>query len=258
MQLPNDRSSSLPGVPYTPYRRATIWDRLVSILFYYILLCLFVWFIQNFLVGTNRVVSESMNPALVKGDSVLVTPLVVGSRLDLPFGPLTIGGFGKPKRGDIVLLDAPFARRNLPVWVRLANSVSSFLTLGSVHILDDGLDSQYKPIPVRVVGLPGEVVTLSKSVLYIRSSTAHQGVSELDLNRGAYEILVDSLPAGWQETDPLSGEMNELLLGGDEYFVLHDNRSFALDSRSFGIVSRSRFRGSVFLRYWPFSRFGKP
>jgi signal peptidase I len=38
--------------------------------------------------------------------------------------------------------------------------------------------------------------------------------------------------------------------------VLGDNRAESADSRSFGPVPRGRFRGRVFWRYWPLSRFG--
>lgn len=38
--------------------------------------------------------------------------------------------------------------------------------------------------------------------------------------------------------------------------VLGDNPAESADSRSFGPVPRGRFRGRVFWRYWPLSRFG--
>ncbi len=39
-------------------------------------------------------------------------------------------------------------------------------------------------------------------------------------------------------------------------FVLGDNPGQSLDSRAFGPVPRSRFRGRIVFRYWPLSRAG--
>jgi len=43
-------------------------------------------------------------------------------------------------------------------------------------------------------------------------------------------------------------------LGSDEYFLLGDNRSQSLDSRSFGPVKRQYIIGKTWLRGWPFNR----
>ena len=48
----------------------------------------------------------------------------------------------------------------------------------------------------------------------------------------------------------------EIQLKDDEYYVLGDNRSMSLDSRSFGAVKRNRIVGRASLRGWPFDKFG--
>lgn len=40
-------------------------------------------------------------------------------------------------------------------------------------------------------------------------------------------------------------------VGGDQYFVLGDNRSAAVDSRTFGPVLRNAIFGRVFVVFWP-------
>ena len=42
--------------------------------------------------------------------------------------------------------------------------------------------------------------------------------------------------------------------GADQYFVLGDNRSNSLDSRSFGPVTADNIIGQVILRYWPLDK----
>lgn len=50
----------------------------------------------------------------------------------------------------------------------------------------------------------------------------------------------------------------EITLGDDEYFVMGDNRNDSKDSRdpSVGPIHRKELIGRVWLRLYPFSRFG--
>ena len=49
-----------------------------------------------------------------------------------------------------------------------------------------------------------------------------------------------------------------LTLGDDEYFCMGDNRPVSFDSRykEVGPVTRGEFIGKVWIRIWPFSKFG--
>jgi signal peptidase I len=44
-------------------------------------------------------------------------------------------------------------------------------------------------------------------------------------------------------------------VGGDQYFVLGDNRSAAIDSRKFGLVLRNAIFAKVFVVFWPLRDF---
>ena len=48
-----------------------------------------------------------------------------------------------------------------------------------------------------------------------------------------------------------------LLLGDHDYFVAGDNRWDSRDSRAFGPVERDEIIGRVWLRLWPYGRFGR-
>ncbi len=94
----------------------------------------------------------------------------------------------------------------------------------------------------RVIGLPGEKIFIEKGHIYITGSEFFKGE---ELNEKDY--LAPGL------TTP--GKI-EIQLEDDEYYVLGDNRSMSLDSRSFGAVKENRIVGRVSLRGWPFDRFG--
>lgn len=83
----------------------------------------------------------------------------------------------------------------------------------------------------RIIGLPGETVTLYRGCVYINS----QRLSEPYLAKHTYTFKSDirnERPAEWQ-------------LGANQYFVLGDNRIESRDSRNFGPVERSDIRQFV-------------
>ncbi len=81
----------------------------------------------------------------------------------------------------------------------------------------------------RIVGLPGEVVEIRDGLVYVDGN------------------LVPEL----YPHDLTPYDMEPVLLGPLNYFVLGDNRSNSNDSRVFGPVHRDHILGHVWLRYWP-------
>lgn len=106
--------------------------------------------------------------------------------------------FGAPARGDVVVLDSPRADELLLK---------------------------------RVIGLPGETVTLQDGRVYIDG-----------------ELLEEDYVAEFCTYSSCNGVWR---LGPDQYFVLGDNRTHSLDSHSFGPVARDAIIGVARLRYWP-------
>ncbi len=92
----------------------------------------------------------------------------------------------------------------------------------------------------RIVGLPGETVSISDGIVFINGSPLKENYAK--------EPVLDP------------GEAREaVILGPDEYFVLGDNRNDSIDSRSseIGKIRRKHITGKVFLRLTPASSFGR-
>lgn len=92
-----------------------------------------------------------------------------------------------------------------------------------------------KIIIKRIIGLPGEIVTIKRGHVYIQQSP------------DAPEILLDEpyLEKGQYSTIPgQNGPLRFTLYPGD-YFVMGDNRPHSVDSRYYGPVSRQLIIGRV-------------
>ena len=93
----------------------------------------------------------------------------------------------------------------------------------------------------RVIGLPGETVQILDGKVYIDGEQLQEDV---------YGIT-DTIDYPGIAEEPLT-------LGDDEYFCMGDNRPVSFDSRykEVGPVTRGGFIGKVWIRIWPFSKFG--
>ncbi|MDR1183324.1 MAG: signal peptidase I, partial [Coriobacteriales bacterium] len=116
--------------------------------------------------------------------------------------------FGEPQHGDIVVF----------------------------HItLPDG-SGDGKTLVKRVIGVPGDRITISGGVVYRNDRPLDEAYV-----KGGMTL----------------GDLNDLEVPEDSYFVLGDNREVSNDSRNadIGFVDKSQFRGKVMFRIFPLSEF---
>jgi signal peptidase I len=198
--------------------------------------------------------SSSMAPTILPGDRLLAFPMAFGPRT--VFGKLP--GISKPERGDLAVVDPPFAAEG-GFWERLGDSIVRFATF-QLASLDGSRSGRATSGPMiqRVIGLPGDVVEMRDFVFKVKPAGSSAALTEFELSRYGYDISKEALPEDWSPALPGSGDMSPVTLGKDEYFVAGDARSASSDSRLWGPVRLERFRARIVMRYWPFERLGPP
>ena len=93
----------------------------------------------------------------------------------------------------------------------------------------------------RIIGLPGERITIKNCKVKIYNANNPGGVI---LNESQYLTDTTKTCADVDTT-----------LKGMEYFVMGDNRTSSLDSRSFGPIQKKDIIGKTWLRAWPINNF---
>jgi signal peptidase I len=157
--------------------------------------------LRAFVVQTFFIPSGSMEPTLQVGDRILVNKLSYHLH--------------SVDRGDIVVFSRPAT--------------------------EDCGGQQVNDLVKRVIGLPGDVVSLSGGYVYIDGK-------RLD------ETWLPSSEQGITVAGP-AGNSSDLArpyrVPTNDYFVMGDNRTDSCDSRYWGPIAKSLIVGKVEVRVWP-------
>jgi signal peptidase I len=161
--------------------------------------------LRTFVVQTFYIPSGSMEPTLQIGDRILVDKL-----------SYDLHGV---HRGDIVVFGRPPAEN-----------------CGGPEVND---------LVKRVVGLPGDVLTLSGGYVYADGRrldeswlpSSEQGITTAGPTGTSYDLA------------------HAYRVPANDYFVMGDNRTDSCDSRYWGPIPRSLIVGKVSLRVWPLTSF---
>jgi signal peptidase I len=110
----------------------------------------------------------------------------------------------------------------------------------------------------RVIGLPGDEITITNFVVRVKPAGGDYSFTEFELWDRPYSPNIPQVPALWDNSLPLSGSMETIVLGEDECFVLSDDRGNTNDSRTWGPIPMDYIAGRALFRFWPFTRIGLP
>lgn len=93
----------------------------------------------------------------------------------------------------------------------------------------------------RVIGLPGDTIELKEGSVYRNG-----------------EFLPETYLPPELLTETRSSQFTVVTLGLDEYYVMGDNRTVSLDSRSIGPIPFDHMIGEVLIRFYPWNELGVP
>jgi len=218
------------------------------------LLVLFILYntIHTFLFSVWVIRNDSMQPGLRNGDRFLV----VSSTLPFLFSELRgTNGTIPYSRGSVVLIDKSRSHggdRN--PFILFVDSFVRFFTAQQVSVLGMGERLYMK----RLIGLPGDEVSMVNFIMRVRPDGSAFALTEFELSNRSYYPTIPQVPALWDITLPLSGNMDSIMLGPGECFVVSDDRENTSDSRTWGPINTGTIIGRPVLRFWPPTRIGFP
>lgn len=174
-------------------------------------LLLFFFSFRTAVADWSRVVSGSMEPTLYAGDWMVVNKVSYGP--SIPFTDIKLFSWGAPERSDIIAFYPPHADE---LFVK------------------------------RVIGVPGDVVSLRGSDVYVNGELLAQSeVRSVDGARiGRESIGEDTHLVQFSAGRDLAGSSSFIVPEG-KYFVLGDHRNNSADSRYWGYVDENRIIGDV-------------
>ena len=195
----------------------TLWIEWRSLIAFLLVMVLF----RSAIADWNQVPTGSMKPTILEGDRVVVNKLAYD--LKVPFTTWHLTQWADPSRGEIVTFYSP---------------------------LDEKL------LIKRVIGLPGDVISMRNNQLFINEEPATYSrldddiVNQLDnyqRRRHAffYEHFEDVMypvmlrPAAANNYN----SFGPIEIPAGSYMMLGDNRDNSRDSRRIGLVSRERITG---------------
>ncbi|MHB8513002.1 MAG: signal peptidase I [Actinomycetota bacterium] len=201
-----------PAEP-SPKKSGSFWKELPLLILIAFGLALLI---KTFLIQAFFIPSESMVPTLEVNDRVLVNKVVYHIH--------------PPRRGDIVVFVGERVTTPRSFWQKIVDGLTSGLGRPT---------SREKDFIKRVIGLPGETLQISNSIVTITPANGGRSFT---------------LKEPYAVNDPTP--FGPVVVPKGSYFVLGDNRPNSSDSRySLGPIKGSEIVGRAFVRIWPFGRF---
>ena len=207
------------------------------VILFFICLYIFINLVITFLIYPVRQNSVSMIPDVPEKSVVMVSPIA-----------------GNYERGDVVLLDSRYSRKN-NFFISQVDRLVRFFTAQQISLFEHNEVPSSKSHIRRVVGMPGDTIYMRDYVLYIKPAGERHFLTEFEIVEEPYNVTFYVPPADWDTEIGVKGSFDEITLGYNEYFVLADNRKSSDDSRLWGAVKKDEITAKVIMCYFPFRNF---
>ncbi len=225
--------------------RKKLQRKIFNIVLFFLLIFAFVNFALKLVIFPYQVGEKAMNPEYPDNSVVFVIPYNFDKQVFFHDYDLY--------RGSVVYLDAQY-KHELPMVKKIINNFCEFFTLRKFGPFETVNKITEKPSLRRIVGLPGDTLYIKDYVVYIKPAGSQHYLTEFELADRMYETMVQT-DASLNPTVGSARNMDEIVLGDEEYFVLADNRVSSIDSRIYGPVNLEQIKGKAILRFFPFSSF---
>ncbi|GAA6171196.1 signal peptidase I [Colwellia sp. KU-HH00111] len=157
--------------------------------------------------------TASMQPTIQIGDRVIVNKMAYD--LKLPFSQYSLLTTAEPQRGEIVVFES------------------------------DAADNR---LIKRMIGLPGDVITMRKDKLYINGKALRYQVAKSNAEELFATEQVDTISHTVRIDNTSSNVLSSfgpITVPDNHYLVLGDNRRNSADSRVYGFVPRHELKGKA-------------
>ena len=170
--------------------------------------------VRSSLADWNDVPTGSMKPTILEGDRIYVNKLAYD--LKIPFTLVHAVSWQDPQRGDIVVFRSPA----------------------------DG-----KRLVKRVVGLPGDVISMDQNRLFLNGERlVYENSAAPAAPEPGIIYLYENLPGRSHKVQfipsrPFLTRFQQITVPAGSYLMMGDNRDNSADSRVFGFVPRKNILG---------------
>lgn len=190
--------------------RINISNALKENRFLIVLIFLMVIF-RSSVADWNTVPTGSMKPTILEGDRIWVNKIAYD--LNIPFSHISLKKYADPERGDIVVFDSAKAEKRLVK---------------------------------RVIGIPGDIVSMTNNSIYINGKPLVYNIVSRDTSNIIVEEKLTQTPHKIRLNLPLRNRYDSFIpitIPQKSYLVLGDNRNNSADSRFIGFVPRKEIIG---------------
>ena len=190
-------------------RLKKVWKENKSLVVFVSLMLVF----RSAVADWNDVPTGSMKPTIVEGDRILVNKMAYDIRL--PFTHISLLKMSDPQVGDIIIFDSEVADKKLVK---------------------------------RVVGTPGDVISMTDNILSINGQELNYQLAKNDSSPSGYKDRVEQLSdvnhfVRINNQGSQLSNFNSVVVPKGFYLALGDNRDNSADSRVIGFVPRNEIVG---------------